>query len=210
MTTTADNPTPCAGEVTFADEAARALLASRAGELSSPTSDWELVKRNASRSVYRGLVDGQAIYLKHFHSRSRLHRMMSRLGGGEARCEMLFAQHLSRCGVPTPDVLAYRNSGGVEWLATREVAPSEQGDTWHVRQLARGAEGQAKIRRMAARLGRLIGRMHASGVFHRDLHCGNVLVRTDVVEPVLMDLHRATRRRQLSRRSCAARGRVGR
>ena len=48
--------------------------------------------------------------------------------------------------------------------------------------------------------------MHAAGVFHGDLHCGNILVQTDgdAVRLVLTDLHRARARRRLSRRVRAA------
>jgi len=48
--------------------------------------------------------------------------------------------------------------------------------------------------------------MHRTGVIHRDLHCGNVLVRTQGAKPrlVLTDLHRVARRRRLSRRARAA------
>jgi len=47
--------------------------------------------------------------------------------------------------------------------------------------------------------------MHAAGVIHRDLHCGNVLVSPQTPPRlVLMDLHRMRRRRRLSRRSRAA------
>jgi tRNA A-37 threonylcarbamoyl transferase component Bud32 len=95
---------------------------------------------------------------------------------------------------------------GTEWLATRAVAPAQRADIWHERQLARGREGLRLIRQATAAIGRLVGRMHAAGVVHRDLHCGNILVRTDSAEPqlVLMDLHRIRRRRSLSRRARTA------
>jgi hypothetical protein len=52
----------------------------------------------------------------------------------------------------------------------------------------------------------MVARMHEAGVIHRDLHCGNILVRTDNETPrlVLLDLHRASRRLKLSRRTRVA------
>jgi tRNA A-37 threonylcarbamoyl transferase component Bud32 len=119
--------------------------------------------------------------------------------------ELYFLEHLGKHGVPTPPPLAACGENGTEWLATRAVVPSEPADGWHRRQLKRGSQGRAAIRRATRQLGRMIGRMHAAGVIHEDLHCGNVLVHTGGDQPtmVLMDLHRATRRRRLSRRARA-------
>ena len=198
--------TPAAlGKVVYADEAAESMLRHRVGELYAPTeAAWEQVKHNDSRTVYRGSVDGQLIYLKHFHSRSPLHRFMRRLGSSDAMREMRFSRHLQDRGVPTAEALAATCADGVEWLATRAVDASMPADAWHARQLALGQAGQKRIDRVIAEFGRMVGRMHAAGIIHSDLHCGNVLVRTDgdpdgPVKLVLMDLHRASMRRKLSR-----------
>ncbi len=52
----------------------------------------------------------------------------------------------------------------------------------------------------------MVGKMHAAGLVHRDLHCGNLLVRVHDgrVQLTLMDLHRMARRRRLSQRAMAA------
>jgi len=108
--------------------------------------------------------------------------------------------------VPVPAALAAYCRGGVEWLITEGVEPSVPADQWHLGQLTEGND--AAIRAATIALAELVGRMHAHGVVHCDLHCGNVLVRTDVAGGfagvVLMDLHRAHRRRRLSRRARAA------
>jgi tRNA A-37 threonylcarbamoyl transferase component Bud32 len=51
----------------------------------------------------------------------------------------------------------------------------------------------------------MIAQMHNAGVLHGDLHSGNLLIRTDTPtpQPVLMDLHRMTKRPYLSRRAKA-------
>ena len=194
------------GKVVYAGKAAESMLRDRVGELFAPIDNtiWQQVKHNASRTVYRGLIDGQLIYLKHFHSRSPLHRFMRRLGSSDAMREMRFSRYLQDCGVETAEALAATCANGAEWLATRAVEPSMPADAWHAQQLALGQAGRKRIDRAIAELGRMVGRMHAAGVIHRDLHCGNVLVRTDgdpdgPIRLVLMDLHRASRRRKLSR-----------
>lgn len=88
----------------------------------------------------------------------------------------------------------------------RAVAPAEPADQWHEAALHRGDEDALRaVRQATISLARMIGRMHAAGVVHWDLHCGNILVRTGAAagELVLIDLHRG-RRRRLSRRVKAA------
>jgi tRNA A-37 threonylcarbamoyl transferase component Bud32 len=194
------------GEVVFADAEARALLADRLELLRRPTEPrWRQVKHNVSRTVYRGRIGQQELYLKHFHNRSPVHRLLRRLGRSGAKRELTFSRYLRSRGVPTPAALAAACGPDAEWLATRAVAPAEPADRWHERQLDLGEAGRLAVQRATVRLAELIGRMHAAGVIHRDLHCGNVLVRAEGggIDLVLMDLHRALRRRRLSRRAKA-------
>jgi len=193
-----------AEDVRYADDAARERLAPLLGGGASAQAEWVLVKHNVSRTVYRCDAGSGTLYLKHFHSRSAVHRLQRRLGFSDAMCEMEFSRHLTAGGVPVPRVLATHCRRGVEWIVTEGVAPAEPADEWHRRQLAEGRH--AAVRAATVAMARLIGQMHARGVLHRDLHCGNVLVRTDGdgVSLTLMDLHRMRRRGRLSRRSRAA------
>lgn len=202
------------GTVVFADEGARALVEPSLDELRDPArAGWQRVKHSVSRTVYRGRIEGRDVYLKHFHSPSILHRLLRRLGSGgaclpavsrQARREMTFSRYLARCGVPTATALAAAWNGRAEWLITEAVAPAEPADAWHARQIQGGPAGHRAIQQAIVRLAEIVGRMHAAGVLHRDLHCGNVLVRTgESVELVLMDLHRARRTGRLSRRARA-------
>ncbi|NLW86966.1 MAG: hypothetical protein GXY38_08850 [Planctomycetes bacterium] len=167
---------------------------------------WQRVKSNSSRTVYRGRLDGSGVYLKHFHSGGAKRRLLRLLGINDARQEAVFCRFLGEKSVPTPRVLAAWTQGGGEWLATAEVSKAAPADVWHLQQLDRGAEGLAAIRRASARLAQIVAKMHMAGVFHSDLHCGNILVPAsgDGAELILMDLHRVKRRRRLSRRSRAA------
>jgi len=206
--TIADKPQiPATQAVRFADCRAKALLESHLAELSDPDGHgWRRVKHNASRTVYRGSIHGQDIYLKHYHNRSRLRRALRRIGASDALYEMQFAEYLAANDVPTFRALAAVCCNGVEWLASEAIEPAESADVWHLRHIDAGPDAETTVREALMALAELVGRLHRAGVIHRDLHCGNVLVRTDTPkpQPVLMDLHRAVRRRRLSRRSMAA------
>jgi len=106
------------GNVVFADDGAAALLAEGLERLFDPEGgDWRRVKHNTSRTVYRGRIAGRDVYLKHFHSRSLIHRLARRLGVSDARCEMRFSQYLTAQGVPTA------RSPGTWRAAVHELIP---------------------------------------------------------------------------------------
>lgn len=194
-------------KIIFADKQASALLAGYEHQLDSPSSDrWEIVKENTSRTVYRGCLGQAVVFLKHFHNRSWTHRLGRLLGFSDARREMRFSKYLSAHHVRSAPVLAARCDRKTEWLAMRAVEPAEPIDKWHDRQLRMGQAGKRRIRECTVAMAKLIGRMHQVGVVHRDLHCGNILLKTDIKKPtlVLMDLHRMGKRRRLSRRVMAA------
>jgi len=189
--------------ITYADAEARAILSDQTTSLDSPREpNWTQVKQNASRTVYRGTVGQTDIYLKHFHGQSFFHRVARMLGYSGASREIYYAQHLRQAGVETPRPLA-ASSGRPEWYAAVAVEDAMPGDQWHARQLAAGAAGQQSIARATIAMADLVARMHAAGVIHSDLHCGNILVTARGGAPrlVLTDLHRLKRRTRLSRLS---------
>jgi len=194
------------GQVTFAGDEARALLAGRLEELCDPAgAGWERVKHNSSRTIYRGVIECREVYLKRYHSRAIVHRLARSLGISDAKCEMRFCEYLSSRGIETPTALAATCTDGVEWLAMLAVTPSQRASEWHVENLSRGRDGRKRIRKAVILLAEAVAHMHAVGVVHHDLHAGNILIRTDTPEPrpVLMDLHRMKKRPWLSRRDKA-------
>ncbi len=194
------------GKVFYAEPSIAAQIGPGLPALWDPAAaGWEKVKANDSRTVYRGRIGRQEIYVKHYHSRSWWHRLMRRLGRCDARREMRFSLFLRERGIPTPRPLAYA-AGERSWFATAALSDSQGGDAWHAATLAAGPAGRGPLRQAGAQLARLIGKMHSRGVIHRDLHCGNVLVRCPEgrVELAIMDLHRMRRRRRLSRRAMSA------
>ncbi len=196
-----DNPSPDQVRgVRFADAAAEVLLRDHLGELCDPPSDrWEQVKHNPSRTVYRGRIDGRQMYLKHFHDRSFTGRLLRRLGASGALRELELSRRLAAAGVAASPVLAAVCNASAEWVLTEAVAPGPALEEWHVAQAARGADGARAAARMSRALAKLLAATHAAGVVHRDLHCGNVMIGPGG-RPVLMDLHRASHKRYVSRR----------
>jgi tRNA A-37 threonylcarbamoyl transferase component Bud32 len=171
----------------------------------SPTA-WRVVKRNPLRTVYFGRMGGQDAYLKHFRDISLFRRVRSWLGQSHVRREVENARLLGARGVQTPQVLAAMCSNGMHWLATAAVSPAQRADLWHKEQLDSGQAGRGNIRQACVALAEMIARMHLAGLLQDDLHCGNILIRTDGrrPKPVLMDLHRVRKYRRLSRRRMAA------
>ena len=195
------------GEIVFADESARALLGGRLDELTRPAeSGWVRTKQSASRTVYENQIEGQQIYLKHYHRNWPSRRLRGALGASDAMTEMRFSRYLAENGIQTARVLAAACTKEAEWLATEAVRPAESADEWHARNLQRGADGRKAIRKAIINLARVIAKMHSIGVLHCDLHAGNIMIRTDAPDPqcVLMDLHRMRKRPWISRRSRAA------
>lgn len=188
-------------EVHYADERACSLLSERLDELCHPGANgWFEVKHNPSRSVWRGTLDGRDVYIKHFHSRSIIRRLARRIGISDARREFTVARHLRSYGVETAEVLAAVWSG-IEWVLTAAVAPAQDGDKWHIDRINEGDAGIKSVRKASKALARMLARMHSAGVIHRDMHCGNVMVKPgDKPRVVLMDLHRVSCSRRLSRR----------
>lgn len=174
-------------EIRYADPAARELLGPL---LTDGTQDhWQLVKHNPSRSVYRSDNGQGLLYLKCFHSGTLVHRLERRLGRCDALREMAFSQYLRKNNVPVPTVLA----ACPDWNISEGIAPAQNANQWHLEQLKSG--NHRAIKQAAAALARLIGRMHAAGVLHQDLHLGNVLISPgDPSRVHLMDLHRMVRR----------------
>lgn len=200
-----------ADNTTFADRAAEAQLRAWVPLLRDAERhegrELVRVKRNASRTVWRCQLDGQAYYLKHYRPAGGLERLVERVFGDDAQRELRFAAMLNARGVRAAPVLAAGRGPAGAWMLSRAVEPAEPLDAWH---RARADSNEPlcarEVRRANHALAELVGRMHLAGVLHHDLHTGNVLMQAGPDgNPILtlMDLHRMSAHRRLSRRARA-------
>ncbi len=192
-------------EVVFCQDGAREVVFKNLELLCDPARyEGEMFKKvqsSSSRTVWRCLIDGQGYFLKHFHTNSFWHKLGSLIRGDDARRELVISQLLAAAKVRTVEVVAVGRTGKRSWILSREIAPVLPLNVWHDRLSSQGRGAGKLARRVGKCLAAELARMHAAGLFHGDLHTGNVLLKdyTGACEPVILDLHRIRRRRPTSR-----------
>lgn len=155
-------------------------------------------KRNRARAVYElTLASGVRVFAKHDRSARLLDRLRFLRGRSRARDEFRNLQTVAALGVAVTPPLCY---GHVQrWGATEHAVL--------VTTAVNGAEnlfelwptlGASERAEMLARLGQILRRLHDSGLWHRDLNAGNVLVVDGA--PVLVDLQKARKQLALTHR----------
>ncbi|MAF64317.1 MAG: hypothetical protein CMJ84_01485 [Planctomycetes bacterium] len=128
------------------------------------------LKRNLNRTVSLTCeAGGSEVVVKRFHAAGAFARLGDRR---RARREHAALVRLRTQGVRVPAPLAWRRRDGawelvLEWIRdSRSLADLLRADSRSV----------ARNPRLVRELGRLLARIHACGVDHRDLHPGNVLI----------------------------------
>ncbi|MBW3538818.1 MAG: lipopolysaccharide kinase InaA family protein [Planctomycetes bacterium] len=151
-----------------------------------------------------------SVAYKRVRRRSWLKKLTSLVMPNRVARSFRLARTLSEAGVATARPLA---AVMPRWY--RPFAPSYLAVEWlegavnlhvYLRRM-RGLAGRELHRTSAAAaesLGRLLGRMHAAGVSHRDLKPGNLLVRAagGAVQTWVIDLDGARVQRRISSRAC--------
>ncbi len=191
----------------------RVSLAEMAADFRRPApEDWVTVKKNPARAVYRVESEDGQLYVKVFPVRSTWDEVKARLGGGRAEREAETMTAIAARGIRVPRALAWgeERAGGRplgSWLVTAGIPAAKVSDV--IRKRLRGvATGPDRSRRSALlqSLGDLAARMHEAGIYHRDFHAANLLVRPGWDAPgatpqlVLLDLHKARVGRRPARR----------
>lgn len=125
----------------------------------------EVVKRSASRSVLRLPADGgPGVFVKSYPRRRARPR-------APARRELANLERLAALGIPAVEPLAAaRLPGRLELIATRELPGASLLGPRLV------AAAPPELGALLDALASLAGRLHDAGLWHRDLHTGNVLV----------------------------------
>jgi len=158
-----------------------------------------LIKRTVVRNVYRlELGDGREAIVKVYHQRGVRRRLKGLAFGPTPLREWKTSRRLVAMGLPASRAVAVGiprgGSSGVEGYLVVEAAASAVELNEGVVALGLAKGWSAETATLVGKLGRMVRRLHDRGVWHRDLHCGNVLVRTDALGEecpfVVVDLHR--------------------
>jgi heptose I phosphotransferase len=138
-------------------------------------------------------ADAPAVYLKRETRVGWATRLANFLAGcgWVSRCvgEATVLEALERDGLPGPRWLATgEDDKGRAFLLVEEVPGAVP-----LASLLARLPDTASRRRLAARLGETLARLHEAGFYHRDLYAKHVLVRPDDFSIVLLDWQRAWR-----------------
>ena len=190
----ADAPSPLRGAKGFrwfmAEGAARWLPASL---LDNPESfllinpPQSIVKESPVRQVAIFSGPQGEFFLKHYKTREARERLKYCIVSSKARKEWVMAHRALSKGIPTPLPLAIaeRRRGMIlhdAFLITQAIVPSVP-----LIELIPAGKQKALLSRTA----RLIREAHDTGLFHQDLHAGNVLVGSKEKKLYVIDLHRS-------------------
>lgn len=156
----------------------------------------EQIKGSLARTVaFVPLDPGRRVALKHYKCRGARDVLKAIVAGSKARHEWNMARRLLDAGIPTAPAVAFgeRRRAGVaveSWLITQEIAPCVPLRDLLATPTKLGPELRESLR---AQLGQMLARLHTHGIYHRDLHAGNFLVRSAEGEATLylLDLHAA-------------------
>ena len=166
-----------------------------------------VVKHGAHRTVYRVTLPTGVIYWKHCRLNGPRAWIREIFRGPKAKLEFDRAQAIAARGIETIEPLAWGAYAG-RWprgsvLITRALAGTLPLDEYLLHQPPTTA---AARRAMSVALAAYVGRLHAAGITHPDLHPGNLLVRNEPGGPqfILIDVHDVRLGRPLSGRAARA------
>lgn len=158
-----------------------------------------LVKRSIVRTVYRVALPGQAdLIVKVYHVHRWRRRLKALVVGPTPVREWRISRRLVATGMPVSHAVAVgvptRHSPDLEGYLIVEAAGGARGFNETLAELGAGDSWEPGAEALVEKLARLVRGLHEQGVSHRDLHCGNVLVRAEAPDPecpfVVVDLHR--------------------
>ncbi|MGH7169378.1 MAG: lipopolysaccharide kinase InaA family protein [Gemmataceae bacterium] len=159
----------------------------------------QVVKHGPHRTVYHVVLPELDFYLKHNRLADCRARLRELVRPSKARIEYVHARAVAARQVPTFEPLALgepcrATAPRDSFLITRSLPETRALHSFLETTLPQWPmPRQARLRqRLAEELGRLLARMHDSGIAHHDLHPGNLLLRLDAedhLELFLIDLH---------------------
>lgn len=161
------------------------------------TGQARVIKHASHRTVYQVQLPGLHFFLKHNRSADARAQLREWLRPSKALAEYERAVEVASRDVPTFRVLAAGvpcGRSGDSFLLTHALEGSRQLNTFLELELPLWPEPRrTRLRqRLAVVLGKLLARMHDSGIVHHDLHPGNILLQLEADDRprlFLIDLH---------------------
>ncbi len=187
-------------------------LPSSVAHLVDPSSATETLywRRNYLYSTELELAEGCVeVAVKQFSNQGPGRRLSRRLKGSKARRSWNGALALTKAAVPTPDpilLVESRDPGGPSFFVSRKLEDFVEA-RYYFRSLEAGHETldypAIDADELMALLGESIRRLHAGGIWHRDLSIGNLLLvpargTSDGMTVYYIDLNRARTDRRLT------------
>jgi tRNA A-37 threonylcarbamoyl transferase component Bud32 len=159
------------------------------------------VKVAENRDVWRIDLPGRTIYAKCYRTQGLVKQLLERVRGLAARREWQALRQAAAIGVLAPEALAYATAVSARSpYSALLITAAMPADALSLEQAWLAAQEPADPQVMWRRKGRLIeglaeliARAHAGGLFHHDLHVGNVLIfpHNGSVTAAMIDLHNA-------------------
>jgi hypothetical protein len=158
-----------------------------------------IIKHGPHRSVYAVSLPGLSVYIKHNRVSDARAWLRQLVRPSKARMECERALNVAARQVPTivPLAIGERSIGAgrrESYLITQALPKAVALDAYLQRVFPQlEPQRQTVVRqRLAAALGQFMARLHEAGIYHPDLHAGNVLIRLDTENQpslYLVDLH---------------------
>jgi tRNA A-37 threonylcarbamoyl transferase component Bud32 len=125
-----------------------------------------------------------------------------------SRKEWQIGKKLSYLGIPTPSLVAYialRRWGVLtkDIIAFREISDAEPLIKWIEINFIKKPLPFFERQEVVGTLGRFVRRIHDQGIFSKDFHQGNILIKTEPMTPplfYLIDLHAIRIKKETTRR----------
>lgn len=147
-----------------------------------------IVKQGAHRSVYRLDLPQGAFYLKREHHHDLSAKLRRFVRHSASRREWTKSRELSRRKIPTIEALRFietKRFGLIQesFLLTKAIPDSSSLYEYVTRRLPELSPGQQRrVRSMLVeRMALLMAAAHSAGVYHDDVHLGNILVSAPVL-----------------------------